>query len=340
MIDIALVTTCLILALIPWSLAFANLRAYRPPPLIAASGADGVAVSVLIPARNEERAIAAAVESVLASRDVVLEVIVLDDHSEDGTARAVAELSRRDPRVRLATAPPLPAGWCGKQHACQNLAQLARYPLLCFIDADVRLAPAALARIAAFVQQSGASLVSGFPRQDTGSFLEGLLLPFMHFLLLAYLPIERMRRDVKPAFGAGCGQVFMADRAAYLRAGGHAAIASSLHDGLALPKAFRRAGLKTDLCDIAGLARCRMYFNSRDVWRGLTKNAVEGMAAPTRIVPFTVLLAGGHVLPVVLLVLGLAGYLSTLSTALAALATALKLLAASSDGTALSPSVL
>src|SRR5262249_61852699 len=98
-------------------------------------------ISVLIPARNEERGIVAAVESALASEGVSLEVIVLDDHSEDRTAALVEGLARRDSRVRLVPAPPLPEGWCGKQHACHVLAGCACHPLLAFLDADVRLAP-------------------------------------------------------------------------------------------------------------------------------------------------------------------------------------------------------
>ena len=96
-------------------------------------------VSVLIPARNEEANIEATLLSVLANREVQLEVVVLDDHSTDRTADIVTRLMASDVRVRFEIAPPLPAGWCGKQYACHILAQRARYPQMVFIDADVRL---------------------------------------------------------------------------------------------------------------------------------------------------------------------------------------------------------
>src|SRR5205823_7158925 len=121
--------------------------------------------------------IAACVESVLASAGVEVEVVVLDDHSDDRTGDVVREIAAKDPRVRLETAPPLPAGWCGKQHACFALSKLARYPTLTFLDADVRLSPDALARMAAFLHQRKAGLVSGFPRQQTGTLLEKLVIP-------------------------------------------------------------------------------------------------------------------------------------------------------------------
>lgn len=301
---LALAWTGFALSVIPFFLFFRNLRSYAPPPDPPPSKAPA-SVSVLIPARNEEASIAAAVESVLASRDVHLEVVVLDDDSNDGTAAIVSDFARRDDRVRLERAPPLPRGWCGKQHACAVLGRHARNDILVFVDADVRLAPDSLARISAFLSESGAELVSGFPRQETVTFLERLLLPLMHFLLLGFLPMDIMRVSRNRAFGAGCGQLFAARRAAYDAVGGHGAIRDSLHDGVKLPRAFRDAGLRTDLFDATDLATCRMYRSATEVWNGLGKNATEGMASPAAILPWTMLLFGGQLLPLFLVLLGL-----------------------------------
>jgi hypothetical protein len=246
-------------------------------------------------------------------------VLVLDDHSTDATVQIVRDIIARDARVRLLSAPPLPPGWCGKQHACAILATHTTQPLLVFIDADVRLAPQGLAQMAAFLNASGADLVSGLPRQETGTLCERLLIPLIHFLLLGFLPLWRMRQSRHPAYGAGCGQLFMARRQAYARAGGHAAIRASLHDGLTLPRAFRTAGLWTDLCDATTVATCRMYRSAHDVWHGLAKNATEGLAKPTLLVPVTVLLLGGQVLPVVLCGFGVFGQLSPWAWSLAVL---------------------
>jgi hypothetical protein len=313
---VSLAATALVLAVVPALLFRANLRAYRPP---SPRGAEAVpAVSVLIPARNEEWAIAAAVNSVLAGRGVEFEVVVLDDQSEDATAEIVAAIADKDPRVRLLRGQPLPAGWCGKQFACWTLARAAIHPLMVFLDADVRLAPDALARLAAFQEATGADLVSGVPLQETGTLAEKLLIPLIHFVLLGFLPIARMRRSLHPAYGAGCGQLFLARRAAYEAAGGHAAIRTSLHDGIALPRAFRAAGFSTDLCDVTDISTCRMYRTAGEVWRGLAKNATEGLAAPGMILPATVLLLGGQVLP--FLLVAAAAWLPSLAGCLAVLA--------------------
>ena len=315
---IALVLVALALAAIPAMMLLANLRLYRVAPM---SSAGVPAISLLIPARNEEASIAAAVESALASQNVTLEVVVLDDHSEDRTAELVRNLAANDPRVRLLAAPDLPPGWCGKQHACHVLAGAARMPLLAFIDADVRLAPDGLARLAAFQSASDADLVSGVPHQETGTLLEKLLIPLIHFVLLGFLPLARMRRSTHPSYAAGCGQLFLARQKAYDEIGGHAAIRTTLHDGIRLPRAFRAAGKKTDLCDATDLASCRMYRGAAEVWRGLAKNATEGLAAPGMIVPATVLLLGGQVLPFGLLAASV--WLSPVEIALAALAVGL-----------------
>ena len=209
----------LFLALIPCVLFLVNLRLYRPP-LPPGLGDSIPSISVLIPARNEEANIGRALQSVLANRDVTLEVVVLDDHSSDRTAAVVNEFAARDGRVRLELAPPLPPGWCGKQHACAALAGHGRFPLLVFMDADVRLTSNALARMAGLMTATNVALASGVPRQEVGTFWEKLLIPLIHFVLLGFLPIARMRRSRKPAFAAGCGQLFMARADAYRTCGG------------------------------------------------------------------------------------------------------------------------
>jgi len=151
--------------------------------------------------------------------------------------------------------------------------------------------------MAAFLVRGERELVSGFPRQVTKTWMEWLLLPLIHFVLLGFLPIERMRRTTDPAFAAGCGQFIMVQRRAYFVCGGHAAIQTTMHDGLLLPKLFREHGFSTDLADLTPLATCRMYRSAEQVWFGLAKNATEGIAAPVRILPITTVLVMGQVLP-------------------------------------------
>jgi glycosyltransferase involved in cell wall biosynthesis len=279
----------LICALVPAVIFANNRRLYREPRRGAKAGPP---ISVLIPARDEEIGIGAAVASVMANTGATFEVLVGDDGSTDRTAEIA-----RAAGAKVIAIPALPAGWCGKQHACAVLARHASHPVLVFLDADVRLAPDALARMGAFLDESKVDLASGFPRQETGTILENLLIPQILFVLLGFLPLRRMRRSRHAAYGAGCGQLFIARRAAYEAAGGHARIRATLHDGLKLPRLFRAAGFTTDLFDATNLATCRMYRTNRDVWRGLLKNATEGLGAPSTIIPMSVILLLGQAAP-------------------------------------------
>ena len=301
-----LASVMMLCAVIPATMFCVNLRRFRAPRALAGNERR---VAVLIPARDEERNIAACVESVLASRDVELEVLVLDDASTDSTGAIVAEIAASDGRVRLVQTQALPAGWNGKQRACWLLAQETDAPLMLFLDADVRLAPDALARCVG--EMSSLSLLSGFPRQVTVGWMEQMLLPLIHFVLLGFLPMGRMRKTTKPAYAAGCGQFFLAERGAYFASGGHAAIRETRHDGLRLPQVFRRHGYRTDIFDLTVLAEVRMYDSTRAVWMGLAKNATEGLAAPGRIVPLTLILVLGQVLPVFVLGMWIAVFVKT-----------------------------
>lgn len=308
----------LFLAALPSAMVAINLARFRKLPATVegppASTPDSTAqlppgISVLIPARNEAAAIGPCLDALRAAADGVdLEIIVLDDHSDDGTAQRVAALAQRDPRVRLVAGSALPAGHNGKQHACWQLAGHARKDLLTWIDADVRLQPGALARLAREASVNPAALLSGFPRQRTVGLMEKLIVPQIHAVLLGYLPMARMRKSLSPGFGAGCGQWFAAHRQPYFQVGGHSAIIDTIHDGIALPRLFRRHGFFTDIFDASDTASCRMYESARDVWNGFAKNATAGMAAPGSIGIWTSLLLGGWVLPWLLLGLRLTGW--------------------------------
>ena len=306
------VYTSLIIALILLCVYIRNVYTLQVPYQSNPANAY-MSISVLIPARNESRIIRQTIESIRSSAGIEFELIICDDHSSDGMEDIIVDYCKRDPRVRLIQSNPLPEGWAGKQHACWQLAGVARYSILTFIDADVQLKPDGLARMGGFLHTSNAALVSGIPRQETVSFLEKLLLPLIHWLMLCHLPMWWMRKSKHQRYGAGCGQWFMTHRDDYFAVGGHETVRSSYHDGVQLPRSFRRKGYKTDICDATSLASCRMYQNSSQVWYGLAKNAREGLAAPGMIWSWTFLLMIGHVLPVLLCMVSIGFFSSQLA---------------------------
>ncbi|MBB5692440.1 glycosyltransferase [Muricoccus pecuniae] len=288
----------LALAAFPASMAAANLillgRAGGEP-------APDTLVSILIPARDEAANIADCLDAALASTGVEVEVLVMDDASRDATPEIVSARAALDPRLRLLRAPPLPPGWTGKVHACARLAEAARGTHLLFIDADVRLAPDAAARMAGHAQAGGIALVTGVPRQRIGTLGEGLTVPAINLLMMGYLPGAGRAFTGHPAMAAACGQLILVERGAYEAVGGHAAFRQRLHDGLALARNLRAGGHRTEVVNGAPLADCRMYSGFRESWNGFLKNAREGMATPLGLPVWTVLLAGGHLLPWLLL---------------------------------------
>jgi hypothetical protein len=255
-------------------------------------------VSILIPARNEVANIEAAVRAACAQRGADVEVVVLDDGSTDGTADVLRQLASRLPRLRAVQGAPLPPGWSGKAWACWQLASRhVRRRFILFADADVRLAPDAAARLVAAAGAQDAALVSGVPRQVLGSAGEALVVPLIHLVLLAYLPLALVRRNPRPELVAGCGQLMLADRDAYLAAGGHRAIAATRHDGLQLARRMKAAGFGVGLVDATDLAACRMYQGLRETWRGFARNAYEALGSPGVLAVMTALNLGLFVLP-------------------------------------------
>lgn len=307
----------LFVTLVALVMTFVNLRLYAPPPQPTTPSTEPSSrvsprISVCIPARNEERNIGEIIRDLLAQSHQNLEVLVYDDQSTDATGRIVADLAAADPRVRVVPTVPLPDGWNGKQHACYRCSQHASGEWLLFTDADVRFAPTAIAGALASAHQRGAAMVSTFPRQITGSLGESLVVPMIFFILLSYLPLPRMRTTKDPNASAACGQFLFVRKDAYDAIGGHTAFRDTMHDGVKMPRALRRAGYQTDLFDGTAECSCRMYTGLPATWRGFTKNAFEGLGSIGLLVFITVLHLVGHVLPWLLCLAALAQ--TTLST--------------------------
>ena len=296
-------------AMVAWGGMLSNLRLYtrtvrgdRPAARTAVP-----MVSVCIPARNEEANIEACVRSVLANVDVAVEVLVYDDQSTDATPAILARLVAEDARVRVVPTQPLPQGWNGKQWGCERMGQAAHGQWVLFTDADVRFERDCVARTLARAESLGADLLSTVPRQVTGSWAEHAVIPLISFVLLSYLPMARMRATTSPAASGACGQFILARRDAWLASGGHAAFRASMHDGIRMPRAFRRAGFRTDLFDGTDLVQCRMYRGLGQVWRGFAKNAYEGLGSPVLLLFVTLLHGCAVLLPWLTLALGLVG---------------------------------
>lgn len=242
-------------------------------PVNGAAGDAHPCVSVLIPARNEAAVIGQSVQLLSAQGYSPREIMVLDDNSEDGTG-CIAEQAAGD--VRVLTGSPLPAGWMGKNWACEQLARQAQGDILLFTDADVRWQPGALAAVVDLLERSEADLLTVWPTQVTVSWGERLTVPLIAMTVLAYLPVQLAHDFYHPLAAAANGQCMVFRRAAYAAAGGHAAVRGEIVEDVRLAQRIKAAGLKLRMADGAGLVTCRMYGGSKASLDGLAKSVLAG----------------------------------------------------------------
>lgn len=265
-------------------------------PIIRAVASDSnlasPAVSVIVPARNEEACLAACLESLAAQQGIAFETIVVDDGSTDRTR----EIAQSFAAVRVISAGEPPAGSSGKCNAAFAGAREARAPWLLFTDADTVHKPGSLARCVAEAEQHGAALLSLSPEQEVRGFWEQAVMPVIFAeLACTYRPAE-VCDPASPAAAAN-GQYLLIRRGAYDAVGGHRAVAYTLLEDVALARAAKRAGYPIRFRFGGEAVRTRMYRSWRQLKEGWTKNLAllfpdAGMLAARRALEF-LLAAGG-----------------------------------------------
>jgi hypothetical protein len=250
-----------------------NLRRLRVPPADPPPVAEPVAV--LLPLRDEAGRVEPCLRSLLAQTGVRdLRVLVLDDGSTDGTAEVVRRVAGDDARLQLLDGAPLPAGWWGKPWACHQLAEAAQDAgVLVFLDADVVLAPHAVAASVALLRWSALEVVSPYPRQIAVTAAERLVQPLLQWSWLTMLPLRVAERSARESLAAANGQLLVIDAAAYRRAGGHAAVRDAMLEDVALLRVVKRTGGRGSVVDGTRLATCRMY----DGWAGLREGYAKSL---------------------------------------------------------------
>jgi hypothetical protein len=260
---------------------------WRSPP--RSNGAPlAVKISVIMPARNEEQDIARSIESVLAQRDVDLEVIVVNDHSTDRTGEIADSAARTDARVRVIHDPELPPGWLGKCNAMQKAAALAGGEVILFTDADIMHQPRTVAIALAEMERLELDFLSLFPRMDCISLWENIIVPcFVGGLAVLAPPgIEDPRST--DALGAGA---FLMVRAPVFRAiGGFEPIRGEMADDRELARLIKSKGYRVAFRFAPELLDVRIYKGNSHAFWGMTKNVLIAIEGRLWLAPFVMVL--------------------------------------------------
>ena len=231
---------------------------------------DEGAVSVIIPARNEEMNIERVVCSVAVQRHL-REIIVVDDDSTDRTAKILAGLSREIPLLRTIRLESLPEGWIGKTHAAAAGAEAASGEWLLFTDADTEHLPGSLEAMVQRARYEQAGLLSLSPGQQTVTWWEKSIIPYVFVQLARMFPFEEVSDPASPRAAAN-GQYLLVRRSVYNEAGGFAAVRGEILDDVALARRVKGRGGRLVFLPGAECVRTRMYSSFRDMWLGWSKN--------------------------------------------------------------------
>jgi chlorobactene glucosyltransferase len=246
-------------------------------------------ISVIIPARNEQRNIRHCISSVLRQDYPNFEIICVDDHSSDGTAGILAELAESNPSLQVIHGAELPAGWAGKPHALVQGVALARGEWLCFMDADTFASPELLRASYHMALRHQADMFSILTAQVLGSFWERAVLPLVFLGLSFGFPAKRVNDPSRPD-AISNGQFILISRQAYEAIGGHSAVKDRIDEDRALALLAKQAGKRLVLADGRQVASTRMYTSLGEMWEGWTKNIYLGLLDKLWLLSFGALL--------------------------------------------------
>ncbi|MGB8644301.1 MAG: glycosyltransferase [Anaerolineae bacterium] len=229
-------------------------------------------ISVIIPARNEEDNLKHLLPTLQTQTCMPAEIIVVDDDSSDATADLAAAMG-----ARVLSLLNLPSGWAGKAHACHIGAQSARGEWLLFVDADVRLAPDAVASALAAAERQGTPVLSALLNQECDSPLQRLMIPFAYAQYWIGAPARR-HFDAAHAESILNGQFILFKRSLYMETGGFALVRGAVMEDLALGRALKQKGYRVGLVHGEAWGRVRMYRSPGDFWRGFSKTALTALS--------------------------------------------------------------
>lgn len=234
------------------------------------------AVSVVIAARNEERNIEEALQSVLNQDYPQLEIIVVNDRSTDRTGDILDRMAARDERLRPIHITELPKGWLGKNHALDFAARQASGEFLLFADGDIVMNPTTIRRAVSHAEREPRDHIAIGPEARVpGIWLNAFIGVFGFFFSLFARPWKAA--DPKSSRFIGVGAFNLIRAKAYFAVGGHEAIRMRPDDDIKLGKLIKTSGYRQELLHGIGMISVEWYASVRELINGTEKNFFAGL---------------------------------------------------------------
>jgi glycosyltransferase involved in cell wall biosynthesis len=229
-------------------------------------------LSVLIPARNEEKNIGEILQNLIALKIENSEILVYNDESSDDTEIIVSEYAVKNSYVKLINGKELPKGWKGKNYACNILAEKASGEFYLFVDADVRLSDGIIEDSLAYMKSRNLGLLSFFPVQIQKSFGEKISVPIMNYILLTLLPLIFVRISPFKSHSAANGQFMLFDAEIYNKIKPHKKFKNSNAEDIEIARYYKKQKIKIACITGEKRIKCRMYENYTEALNGFSKN--------------------------------------------------------------------
>jgi len=261
-------------------------------------------VDIIVPARNEAKILPLSLPSLLTQEySGSWRIILIDDHSDDGTAdiaREIALKAGKQDRLTVISAPDLPEGWSGKVAAMNTGVLYSISEMILFTDADIRHHPKSLERLVARALDKNLDLVSRMVRLHCSSFAEKLLIPAFVFFFAMLYPFRRVNNP-RSEVAAAAGGTMLVRRASLDKIGGLAAIKSALIDDCSLAKALKDHRQMIELTLTNDIRSLRAYPEIKDIWTMIARTAYTQLRYSPLMLAGTILgLCFMYLLPLVL----------------------------------------
>lgn len=238
---------------------------------------NSILVSVLIPARNEGDKISKCLESLILQTYRNLEIIILDDNSEDDTAQVVSYFQETDHRIKLIDGQRLPSGWGGKNWACHQLSNQSNGEYVLFLDADTVFQTDTIEAALQETKKNDIDLLTVIPKRPANCIVEMAMFPFMNWAIFSWLPIKIAHSFGNPYLSATFGQFMLFKKKSYTHVGGHKKVHDNAIDDFQLGRFVKKAGLKWMLFDGTDKVESMPYKNTLDALNGISRSVFPAL---------------------------------------------------------------